>query len=138
MAVHGGNGTSSSAARAKFSSCQRQVAARWDAGAAHEVHQYLDHPIGLERGRFEANDPLATMLAAGGAVLAIIAGRLQGDIGADAPERAATVVLSLVGLREKEAANIARRPLPAIAAPQYAATGEQHPAEGRRRVRSAP
>ena len=97
-----------------------------------------DIRIGLERGRFEANDPLATMLAAGGAVLAIIAGRLQGDIGADAPERAATVVLSLVGLRAKEAAKIARRPLPAIAAPQDAATGEQHPAEGRRRVRSAP
>src|SRR5262245_9051750 len=32
--------------------------------AAHEVHQYLDHPIGLERGGFEADDPLAAMLAA--------------------------------------------------------------------------
>jgi AcrR family transcriptional regulator len=97
-----------------------------------------DIRIGLERGRFEADDPLATMLAAGGAVLAIIAGRLKGDIGADAPERAATVVLSLVGLRAKEAAKIARRPLPAIADPQDAATGEHHPAGGRRRVRSAP
>jgi hypothetical protein len=93
---------------------------------------------GSNAGPFETDDPLAAMLAAGGPILAIIAGRLKGDIGADAPERAATVVLSLVGLRAKEAAQIARRPLPAIAAPQYAATGEQHPAEGRRRVRSAP
>ena len=97
-----------------------------------------DIRIGLERGRFKANDPLAAMLAAGGAILAIIAGRLQGDIGDDAPERAATVVLSLVGLRAKEAAKIASRPLPAIAAPQDAATGEHDPAGGRRRVRSAP
>jgi AcrR family transcriptional regulator len=97
-----------------------------------------DIRIGLERGRFEANDPLAAMLAAGGAILAIIAGRLQGDIGDDAPERAATVVLNLVGLRAKEAATIACRPLPAIAAPQDAATGERDPAGGRRRVRSAP
>jgi AcrR family transcriptional regulator len=97
-----------------------------------------DIRIGLERGRFEANDPLAAMLAAGGAILAIIAGRLQGDIGDDAPERAATVVLNLVGLSAKEAATIACRPLPAIAAPQDAATGERDPAGGRRRVRSAP
>ena len=96
-----------------------------------------DIRIGLERGRFEANDPLAAMLAAGGAILAIIAGRLQGDIGEDAPERAATVVLNLVGLRAKEAAKIARRPLPAIAAPQHAETGERDGAGGRRRVRSA-
>jgi len=78
------------------------------------------------------------MLTAGGAILAIIAARLQGDIGEDAPERAATVVLSLVGLRAKEAATIASRPLSAIAAPQDAATGEHDPAGGRRRVRSAP
>ena len=97
-----------------------------------------DIRIGLERGRFEANDPLAAMLAAGGAILAIIAGRLQGDIDKDAPERAATVVLKLVGLRAKEAATIARRPLPAIVAPQDAATGERDPAGGRRRVRSQP
>ena len=97
-----------------------------------------DIRIGLERGRFEANDPLAVMLTAGGAILAIIAARLQGDIGEDAPERAATVVLSLAGLRAKEAAKIARRPLPAISAPQDAGTGENDPAGGRRRVRSAP
>jgi AcrR family transcriptional regulator len=97
-----------------------------------------DIRIGLERGRFAANDPLAVMLTAGGAILAIIAARLQGDIGEDAPERAATVVLSLVGLRAKEAAKIASRPLPAIAAPQDAATGEHDPAGGRPRVRSAP
>ena len=97
-----------------------------------------DIRIGLERGRFEANDPLAVMLAAGGTILAIIAARLQGEIGEDAPERAAMVVLSLVGLRAKEAAKIARRPLPAISAPQDAGTGEHDPAGGRRRVRSAP
>lgn len=96
-----------------------------------------DIRIGLERGRFEADDPPAAMLAAGGAILAIIAGRLRGEIGEDAPERAAMVVLKLVGLRPKEAARIARQPLPAIAAPQHAATGERDGAGGRRRVRSA-
>ena len=43
------------------------------------------------------------------------------------------VVLRLLGLRPKEAARIANRPLPAIAAPQHAETGERDGAGGRHR-----
>jgi len=77
-----------------------------------------DIAIGARRRRFKMEDPLATTLAAGGAILALIAGRLQGEIAADAPERAATVVLRLLGLSAGEARRIAQRPLPAIAMPR--------------------
>jgi AcrR family transcriptional regulator len=73
-----------------------------------------DVRIAIEAGRFRVDDPVGATLAAGGAVLAMIAGRLRDDVGADAPERAATVVLRLLGLPPREAARIARRPLPAI------------------------
>ncbi len=42
------------------------------------------------------------------------AGRLHGEIGADAPERAAVVVLRLLGLPAKSASDVAHRPLPPI------------------------
>src|SRR5262245_39258828 len=77
-----------------------------------------DIAIGVRRRRFRMEDPLATTMAAGGTILAMIAARLQGEIAADAPERAATVVLKLLGLPPKEASQIAHRPLPAIAMPQ--------------------
>jgi AcrR family transcriptional regulator len=80
-----------------------------------------DIRIGVERRRFKVEDQLVAMLAAGGAILAIIAGRLHGEIGDDAPERAAVVVLKLLGLPAKEASQIANRPLPAIAAPERSA-----------------
>jgi AcrR family transcriptional regulator len=76
-----------------------------------------DVRIGVEARRFKVDDPPAAMLAAGGAVLAFIAGRLQGEVGDDAPERAATVVLRLLGLPAGEARQLASRPLPSIAAP---------------------
>jgi len=74
-----------------------------------------DIRIGLQRRRFKVADPLAATLAAGGAILAIIAGRLHGAIGDDAPERAAAVVLKLLGLPADEARRVAKRPLPSIA-----------------------
>jgi AcrR family transcriptional regulator len=74
-----------------------------------------DIRIGAQARRFRLDDPPATMLAAGGAILGIIAGRLQGEIGDDAPERAAAVVLRLLGVPSREADRIANRPLPAIA-----------------------
>ncbi len=77
-----------------------------------------DIRAGVEKRRFEVEDPFGVMLAAGGAILAFIAARLHGDVGEDAPERAATVVLKLLGLPAKEATQIANRPLPAIALPQ--------------------
>ncbi len=73
-----------------------------------------DIRIGVERRRFTVDDQPSSAMAAGGAILGIIAGRLHHEIGDDAPERAATVVLRLLGLPAKEAARIARRPLPDI------------------------
>src|SRR3989442_13681195 len=77
-----------------------------------------DIRIGVEERRFKVDDPPAAMLAAGGAILAIIAARLHGEIGHDAPERAAALVLKLLGLPAGEARRVASRPLPAIAAPE--------------------
>jgi AcrR family transcriptional regulator len=76
-----------------------------------------DVRIGLEKRRFKADDPLAAMLGAAGTILTFITARLHGDIGDDAPERAAAVVLKLLGIPAKEASQIANRPLPAIALP---------------------
>ena len=73
-----------------------------------------DIRIGVERRRFKVKDSLAATLAAGGAVLAIIAARLHREIGDDAPERAAAVVLELLGLPAAEASRVAKRPLPPI------------------------
>ena len=92
-----------------------------------------DIRIGVERRRFKVEDPPAAMLAAGGAILGIIAGRLHGEIGADAPERAAAVVLKLLGLPAREASRIANRRLPAIAVPQRLAARHEGPAAGGRR-----
>ena len=74
-----------------------------------------DIQIGITKRRFATDDPIGTMVAAGGAILAIVAARLRGELGDDAPERAATAVLTLLGLSAHEARAIARRPLPAIA-----------------------
>jgi AcrR family transcriptional regulator len=76
-----------------------------------------DIRIGARARRFRMDDPVAATVAAGGAVLAIIAGKLHGDIGADAPERAAAIVLRLLGLGGREADRIANRPLPPIGRP---------------------
>jgi AcrR family transcriptional regulator len=69
---------------------------------------------GIKARRFELGDPRVAALATGGAVLAIIAGRLQGEIGDDAPERAAVAVLRLLGLSTRESGRVATRPLPPI------------------------
>ncbi len=74
-----------------------------------------DVQIGIAKGRFTTDDPIGAMVAAGGAILAIVAARLHGELGDDAPERAATAVLTLLGLPPREARAVARRPLPAIA-----------------------
>jgi AcrR family transcriptional regulator len=69
---------------------------------------------GVESKRFAIDDPVAAVLAAGGAVLAVIAAQLHGDIGDDAAERAAAVVLRLLGISAAEAREIAHRRLPPI------------------------
>jgi hypothetical protein len=69
---------------------------------------------GVESKRFAVDDPVAAVLAACGAVLAVIAAQLHGDIGDDAAERAAAVVLRMLGIPGAEAREIAHRPLPPI------------------------
>lgn len=76
-----------------------------------------DIQIGIDARRFTVADPIASTIAAAGVVLSFIASRLHGAIGKDAPERAATMVLTLLGLSEREAKQIAQRPLPPLAAP---------------------
>ena len=85
-----------------------------------------DVRIGVEQARFKVEDPVAATLAAGGAILAMIAGRLHGELGDDAPERAAAMVLTLLGLPPREARQLASRALPAIALPQGPAQIETH------------
>jgi hypothetical protein len=73
-----------------------------------------DIAIGLEARRFQVDDRRTATLAAGGAVLAIIAGRLHGEIGDDAGVRAAVIVLRMLGVPDAEARRISRRVLPPI------------------------
>jgi len=77
-----------------------------------------DIRVGVDAGRFHVDDLPAATLAAAGTVLAICAARLHGTIGADAPERAATLVLRLLGVAPVEARRLARRPLPEIVLPE--------------------
>lgn len=76
-----------------------------------------DVQIGIAERRFTLADPIGSTIAAAGVVLALIGSHLQGAIGKDAAERAATIVLKILGLPEREAKQIAQRPLPPITAP---------------------
>ena len=69
---------------------------------------------GIAARRFVVDDPVAAGLAAGGAILSVMAARLHGDLGDDAGERAAAVVLRLLGLSAAEADEVAQRPLKSI------------------------
>lgn len=73
-----------------------------------------DIQLGIGARRFKSADPTAATIAAGGIVLSLIAARLHGALGKDAPERTATLVLQLLGLTEREAKQVAHRPLPPI------------------------
>lgn len=73
-----------------------------------------DIRAGIAARRFRSGDPPVAIIAAGGAVLACIVGRLNGELGADAAERTAAMVLQLLGLPVKEAVRLARRPLPPL------------------------
>jgi AcrR family transcriptional regulator len=75
-----------------------------------------DIRVGVESGRFRAGDVTHTTLAIAGATLSMLAARLQGEIGADAPEAAAAIALKLAGLPARRAAAIANRPLPELPA----------------------
>lgn len=85
---------------------------------------------GIAKHRLHVPDPLVATIAAGGAVLACIVARLNRELGADAAERTAAAVLQMVGVPAKEAARLARRPLPAL--------GDDEPARPLRRATKRP
>lgn len=77
-----------------------------------------DLKVGIRAGRFDVADLEYTLVAISGAVGAVTRAWLRAEIGADAPERAAAVVLHLLGLSHEEAKQIATKPLPDIASPR--------------------
>jgi AcrR family transcriptional regulator len=71
-----------------------------------------DIELAIDSGRCDVDDVDSTVLAAAGTVMAIMTARLRGELVKDAPERAATIILRLLGLPAKEAQELAHRPLP--------------------------
>ncbi|MCO5413345.1 TetR/AcrR family transcriptional regulator [Ralstonia mojiangensis] len=82
---------------------------------------------GVAAGRFDAPDPLMSLISVGGTVLAAVAVGVQidaqtepaatllnglADSKSDFPERAASALLRMLGLDHAEAEDIAHRPLP--------------------------
>ena len=70
---------------------------------------------GIEDGRFEVDDVGAALIASGGALLGAVLAVLRGRAGEGADVKHAAAVLRLLGLPGDEAAEVARRPLPAAA-----------------------
>jgi AcrR family transcriptional regulator len=97
-----------------------------------------DIKAGIKAGRFDIADLEFTVVAIGGAVIAVARGLFLEEIRADAPERAAAVILRLLGLSPHEAREIATRPLPDIAllAQPAAGQGTVPPAGARARRRA--
>jgi AcrR family transcriptional regulator len=79
---------------------------------ALEPYAARDLQRGVEAGRFAVDDPEVALIAAGGALLAVIRAVLQGRATADAAEAHAAYVLRMFGLDADDAAEVARRPLP--------------------------
>ena len=72
-----------------------------------------DIHAGIEAGRFTLGDPEVALRASGGALLAVIHSVLLGELDPDCDVEHAAGVLRSLGLPPGEAAEIARRPLPA-------------------------
>jgi AcrR family transcriptional regulator len=73
-----------------------------------------DISLGIEAGRFRVGDVTYATLAISGVALSVLAARLHGELGADAPENAAAISLKLLGLSARQAEAVANRPLPEI------------------------
>lgn len=76
----------------------------------------LDLRDGIEQGRFRVSRELLALRAAGGALLGVMPGVLAGEFTADDDCAHAEGVLRSFGVDPGEAAEVARRPLPALAA----------------------
>jgi AcrR family transcriptional regulator len=73
-----------------------------------------DIRLGIEAGRFRVGDATHATLAISGVALSVLAARLHGELGPEAPENAAAIALKLLGIPARQADAIAHRPLPAI------------------------
>lgn len=67
---------------------------------------------GIKAGRFQVADEQVALHAAGGALLAVMRGVLDGQLRKSADVQHAEGVLRLLGVPPHEAAEVARRPLP--------------------------
>jgi AcrR family transcriptional regulator len=76
-----------------------------------------DLRAGIEAGRFHVGDETLALYATGGALLAAMRAVLDGRAGPDADIHHAEAVLRALGVPAPEAAEVARRPLPAGLAP---------------------
>ena len=88
----------------------------WIMRSHHRLDRHLTQVIqrGLAAGRFHAEDPDVVITAVGGVLLAVLHGMLEGNLGDDAPERAAGLCLRLLGVGAEEAAVIAGQQLPIL------------------------
>jgi AcrR family transcriptional regulator len=71
---------------------------------------------GVETGRFAIENPAAAGALLSGAVIGVLAGRLENTLGDDDLDDAVEYVLRLLGVPTDEARDIAHRPLPDLAA----------------------
>jgi AcrR family transcriptional regulator len=69
---------------------------------------------GLAAGRFDVANPLLALRASGGALLGVVHGVIQGEFTSEDDCAHAEGVLRSFGVPPEEAAEIARRPLPAL------------------------
>jgi AcrR family transcriptional regulator len=69
---------------------------------------------GMRAGRFEVDDPTVALIAAGGALLAVVRAVLQGRATPEAAEHHAANVLRIFGVSPDQAAEVASRPLPSL------------------------
>jgi AcrR family transcriptional regulator len=80
--------------------------------AALSPYAARDLKRGVRAGRFEVDDANVALIAAGGALLAVIRAVLQGRAKLSAAEQHAAGVLRMFGLSRDDAAEVANRPLP--------------------------
>lgn len=75
---------------------------------------WKDLQHGIETGRFSVSNPALALQATGGALIAVMHAVLEGELGPDADVEHAEGVLRSLGLDRRDAAEVARRPLPEV------------------------
>ncbi len=84
------------------------------ASAALGPYAVRDLERGLAAGRFHVDDPAVALVAAGGALMAVVRAALQGRLAAGADVAHAATVLRIFGMDAAAAAAVAARPLPVV------------------------